>query len=156
MKIRADEHVSPVIVESIREIALSRDWEISSIHGVKDEGLADVHWITKFANEGGDAILSADRDFVSLEPQINAVFDTGLKVILLPPKWGNAKGYLQAAHLLQWWPRVEQKLREMKKRECYRPDWNIRETGELKKVKINFQKAQKARKRSKRRISLKR
>lgn len=30
------------------------------------------------------AIITADRDFVTLEPQVNAVFDTGMKVIYLP------------------------------------------------------------------------
>ncbi|WP_026987806.1 DUF5615 family PIN-like protein [Fodinicurvata fenggangensis] len=151
MIIRADEHVSPFIVAAIRDIAIRDGWEITSIHEVGDSGSSDVHWITNFANEGGHAILTADKDFVILEPQINAVFDTGLKVIHLPPKWGNFKGYLQAAHILQWWDRIELTLEAMSSRECYRPPWNIKETGELKKVDINFSKAQKKRKRKSKR-----
>lgn len=153
MRVRADEHISPFIVTSIREIALSPGWEISSVHDteVADAGQDDVHWITRFANDGGDAILSADRDFLKLEPQVNAVFDTGLRVIHLPPKWGQAKGPLQAAHLLQWWSRIERAIESMQPRECYRPDWNIRETGELRKVTIDFAKAQKRRKKARRR-----
>lgn len=133
---------------AIRDIALSPGWEITSIHHVGDAGDSDVHWITKFAQDGGDAILSADRDFITLEPQVNAVFDTGLKVIHLPPAWGRAKGHMQAAHILQWWGRIEEKLSEMRPKECYRPAWNIKETGELKKVTIDFAKAQKKRKRT--------
>ena len=72
-----------------------------------------------------------------------AVFKTGLKVIHLPPKWANAKGHLQAAHLLLWWLRIEQKLTGMKGRECYRPPWNLQETGELMKVDLDFADAQK-------------
>lgn len=151
MKIRADEHVSPFIVKAIREIALSPGWEITSIHEVDQGGDDDVHWITAFANDGGDVILSADRDFLTLEPQVNAVFDTGLRVIHLPGKWGNAKGHMQAAHILQWWSRIETKISEMGARECYRPSWNIKETGELKKVKIDFAKAQRKRKRARKR-----
>lgn len=98
MKIRCDEHVSPQIVTIIRELALSPGWEISSVREAGHRGDDDVHWITKFANDGGDAILTADKDFTTLEPQVNAVFDTGLKVIQMPGKWGHAKGYLQAAH----------------------------------------------------------
>ncbi|MEQ9567077.1 MAG: DUF5615 family PIN-like protein, partial [Pseudomonadales bacterium] len=87
MKIRCDEHVSPHIVGIVRDLALSPGWEISSVITVGHGGDDDDHWITKFAAEGGHAIISADRDFFSLAPQINAVFDTGVKVIHLPPKW---------------------------------------------------------------------
>ena len=154
MRIRADEHVAKAIVVAIRDIALSPGWEISSIHEVGGVGDDDDYWITKFATEGGHAILSADRDFFTLEPQVNAVFDTGLKVIHLPPKGGQAKGYLQAAHILQWWSRIEAKIEQMKPRECYRPPWNIKETGELLKVSIDFAKAQKRRKRLRKRKRL--
>ena len=54
----------------------------------------------------------------------------------------------QAAHILQWWERIEARLAEMKPRECYRPPWNIKETGALQKVSINFARAQRKRKRS--------
>ena len=102
MKIRTDEHVSPIIASTIDDLTLRAGWEISSVLSAGDQGASDVHWITRFAQHGGDAILSADQDFVRLAPQINAVFDTGMKVILLPPKWANATAHLQAAHILQW------------------------------------------------------
>jgi predicted nuclease of predicted toxin-antitoxin system len=151
LKIRCDEHVSPHIVAIIRDLALSPGWEISSVRDVGDSGYADVHWITKFAEENGDAILTADKDFTTLEPQVNAVFDTGLKVIQMPGRWGYAKGHLQAAHILLWWPCIEKTLSEMSRRECYRPDWNMKQAADmaLKKVKIDFQKAQKKRRKSK-------
>ena len=151
MRVRADEHIAKAIVVAIRDIALDRVWEISSVHDVGHVGDDDVHWITKFADDGGDAILSADRDFFTLEPQVNAVFDTGLKLIHLPPKWGQARGYLQAAHILQWWRRIEARIEQMEPRECYRPPWNIKETGELLKVSLDFAKAQKRRKRMRKR-----
>jgi len=143
--IRCDEHVSTVIVDAVRNIALRDGWGISSVLTVGHGGASDVHWITKFAENGGDAILSADKDFLTLEPQINAVFDTGMKVIHLPPRWAQAKGRLQAAHILQWWARIEDQIADMKPQECYRPEWNISETGKMKKVTINFAKAQRQR-----------
>ena len=151
MKIRCDEHVSPQIVTIIRELALSPGWEISSVREAGHCGDEDVHWITKFADEGGNAIMTADKDFTTLEPQVNAVFDTGLKVIQMPGKWGFAKGHLQASHTLLWWTCIENTLSIMNKRECYRPDWNIKQAANmaLKKVTIDFQKAQKKRRKSK-------
>lgn len=94
-------------------------------------------------NDGGHAILSADRDFLENPPQVDAVFRTGAKVIHLPPKWGQAKGRLQAAHILMWWDRIERCVTTMQARQCYRPPWNINEVGELHKVAIDFQSAQK-------------
>jgi len=145
LRIRCDEHVSPVIVDAVRTIALRPGWEISSVLSVGHGGDADVHWITKFAEDGGDAILSADTDFLKLEPQVNAVFDTGVKVIHLPARWAQAKGRLQASHILQWWERIEDTVEKMKSRECYRPDWNVSETGKMKKVVIDFARAQRKR-----------
>jgi len=149
VRVRTDEHISPHLVAAIREIALSDGWEITSVRSVGDAGTSDVHWITRFANDGGEAILTADKDFISLEAQVNAVFATGIKVILLPKRWGSERGTMQAAHILQWWERIEAIILTMKQRECFRPEWNINETGTLKKIDIDFAKAQKQRRKNK-------
>ena len=64
-----------------------------------------------------------------------------MKVIHLPPKWGNAKRQLQAAHILLWWGRIEKCLVSMGKRECYRPPWDAIENAKLVKVHVDFQAA---------------
>ena len=87
--------------------------------------------------------MSADRDFLSRPPQVVAVFNTGLKVIHLPPKWGSARRALQAAHILLWWSRIESVIELMKPRECYRPPWNLTESGKLKRVPMDYASAQK-------------
>lgn len=143
MKIRADEHVAPAIIAILRAIALSPEHELDSVFSAGDRGSSDVHWITKFSGEGGEAILTADTDFIKNPPQVAAVFNTGVKVIHLPPKWAGAEGRLQAAHLLLWWARIETTLKAMKPRECYRPPWNLQESGEMQKVDIDFQSASK-------------
>ena len=136
-------------MKAIRAIALSSSWEISSIHEAEHEGFQDVHWVTAFAEQGGQVIVTADTDFLKLEPQINAIFDTGVRVIHLPKRWAQASSYMQAAHILQWWRRIETTILSMKPRECYSPDWNLSEQGTLKKVKINFAKAQRKRRKKK-------
>jgi hypothetical protein len=143
LKIRADEHVSPEIVRAVREMALSAGWEITSVIEMGDRGLQDDHWITRFAREGGSAILSADTDFFKLPSQVIAVAKTGMKIIHFPPKWANAGCHLQAAHTLLWWRRIEEALTTMKPRECYRPPWNINESGELNRVQVDYARAYK-------------
>lgn len=121
-------------------MVLSPGWELTSVLDY-DRGADDVHWITRFAREGGHAIISADTDFLKVPQQVAAVFDTGLKVIHLPSKWSNAACHLQAAHLLLWWRRIEARIGSMQPRQCFRPPWNINETGDLIQVSINFQAA---------------
>ncbi|ESX47251.1 DUF5615 family PIN-like protein [Mesorhizobium sp. RSR380A] len=144
MKIRADEHVSPEIVDAVRRIILTPAFAFDHVYDAGQKGMSDEHWITKFAKAGGNAILTADTDFIHKHPQVLAVFNTGMKVIHMPKKWGMAGGYLQASHILAWWPRIEAKLGEMKQRECFQPEWNVSgETGLFKKVDIDFAKAHK-------------
>ena len=143
MRIRADEHVAEAIITAVREIALRDGWTLDSVVSARQAGKSDVHWITEFMADGGAVILSADRDFLENPPQVDAVFRTGAKVIHLPPKWGQAKGTMQSAHILMWWARIEECILAMKPRQCFRPPWNINETGELQPVAIDFQSAQK-------------
>jgi len=143
LRIRADEHVSPEIARAVREMALSPGWELSHVLEIGEGGSKDEHWITRFSKSGGAAILSADTDFLKSPPQVVAVFRTGVKVIHLPAAWANSKAALQAAHILLWWDRIERKLSEMNQRECWRPPWNLNVSGELRKIDVDFQEAQK-------------
>lgn len=153
MKIRADEHVSREIVRAIREMALSPDWELTHVIDAGDRGSQDEHWATKFAKEGGHAILSGDTDFFKHHQLVAAIGRTGLRVIHLPAKWSNAKCDFQAAHVLLWWRRIEKTIGSMSPRECYRPPWNLSEEGELKRVHIDFQNSERYMKRAAKRAA---
>jgi PIN like domain len=151
LKVRGDEHVSLEIVRAVRAMALTHGWEFSSVVEVGDRGSKDEHWITKFASEGGHAIISGDTDFLKRPHQVLAVNRTGMRVIHMPPKWSNARCDLQAAHTLLWWRRIERTIAAMNPRECYRPPWNATEDGELAKLKVDYQDADKWEKRREKR-----
>jgi hypothetical protein len=151
MKVRGDEHVSPEIVRATREMALSPGWHLDSVYDTQDRGATDEHWITKFAREGGNAILTADTDFFKAPAQVVAIDRTGMKVIHFPPKWANAACHLQAAHVLLWWRRIETQIRAMRPRECYRPPWNISEVGDLARIQIDYAEAHKKNRKAARR-----
>lgn len=152
MRIRADEHIAPAIVQAVSDIALGEGFELTSVLNAGFAGATDVHWITAFANDGGEAILTADTDFLKLPPQVLAVQRTGVRVIHLPSHWANAKRALQAGHLLIWWRRIEAQLTAMKPRECFTMPFNLSEDADMKRVPLDFQsmgkKARKADRRS--------
>lgn len=143
MRIRADEHVAPAIVDAVNEIAISDGFELTSVLGSGQKGASDVHWITAFAAEEGEAILTADTDFLKAPPQVTAVERTGVRVIHMPSAWANAPLAMQAAHILLWWRRIEAQLSAMKARECYSPPFNLNEDATLRKIPLDFQAATK-------------
>lgn len=101
--------------------------------------------------KAGNAILSGDTDFFRRHQLIVAISRTGLKLIHMPSKWSNARGDLQAAHILLWWQRIEAQIASMSPRECFRPPWNISDTGEFTKVRIDYQNAERRAKRQRQR-----
>jgi hypothetical protein len=147
LRIRADEHISEGIVRAVREMALSPGWELSHVIEVGDRGSTDVHWVTKFARDGGHAILSGDTDFFKRHQQVLAIKSTGMRVIHLPHRWANSRCELQASHVLLWWRRIETTIAKMAPQECYRVPWNLSEEGELLKIKIDYQDAERKAKR---------
>ncbi len=153
MRIRADEHVSKEIVRAVRDMALSPGWELTQVIEAGDRGSTDEHWITRFSRERGDAVLSGDSDFFKRPHLVLAVNKTGLRIVHLPSKWSNARCDLQAAHILLWWKRIEIKIASMSPRECYRPPWNIKEDGDLSKVQVDYQDAEKWQKRQAKRAA---
>ena len=142
MRIRADEHVAKAIVEAVNAIAISDGFELTSVLGSGFGGTKDVHWITAFAQNGGEAILTADTDFLKEPPQVQAVERTGLRVIHLPSGWANSNRALQAGHILTWWQRIEGQLLAMRPRECFTTPFHVSDAP-LKKVPLDFQRANK-------------
>jgi hypothetical protein len=99
----------PSEARAVRAMALTSGWELTNVVEVGDRSSEDVHWITKFASEGGDAIVSGDTDFLKRLHQILAVNQTGMRVIHMLPKWANARCDLQAAFVPLWWRRIERR-----------------------------------------------
>ena len=151
MRIRADEHVAPAIVQAVRQIALRDGFELTSVLKEGFKGASDVHWITAFAAEGGEAILTADTDFLKQPPQVQAVERTGMKVIHLPAAWANASLAVQAGHILIWWQRIEVQLTAMKQRQCFQTPFTLSDSLPLKQVTIDFQSINKKAKKAARR-----
>jgi hypothetical protein len=143
VKIRADEHVSLEIVRAVRDIALTPPFELSHVFDDGHGGLGDVSWVTKFADAGGRAILSADGDFLNRPHQVMAIWNKQLVLIHLPGKWQNAKRHEQAAHILLWWGRFEKTLGTASARQCWRVPYEFSREADLVRISVDYGKAQK-------------
>jgi hypothetical protein len=153
VKIRADEHVSPEIVEAINKLALGSNHSLDSVFSAGQRGAADVPWVTRFARDGGNVILSADTDFHKKPHQIAAVHDLGLMVIELPTRWANSRCRIQAAHILYWWGCIEETIESARPRDFLRVPWGFPEKQELQRRTVNYEQARKKVRKASRRQS---
>ena len=112
MRIIGDEHVSPRIVQSIRELAIARKpgWTMEAVNQSEYATNEDEDWVAAFARDGGNVILSADRQMLKRPTLISHIARTGLVGIYVRGGYANADRVRQAAHLLFWWPKIEAKI----------------------------------------------
>ncbi|MDG3440068.1 hypothetical protein [Nitrospirillum amazonense] len=110
MKICADEHISPKILRAVKEIVLSRSFSLFGVADLEFRGTEDEYWISTFARNGGNAILSCDRKMLKRDSLLTHIQETGLIAIYFPEEWAMAKRHFQAAHTLFWWPKIEETI----------------------------------------------
>jgi PIN like domain len=137
-------------VRWIRELRLSPGWELTSVREEGHGGDHDVTWVTKFAREGGHAILSADKDFLKRHQQIVAICDAGLRVVHMPPKWANSIRSIQAAYMLFWWNKIEARLADSKARQFWKVPWGFADSP-LILQKVDYEESRKRLKKTQRR-----
>jgi hypothetical protein len=71
----------------------------------------DPSWISKFATDGGDAILSGDSNILQHWPDLIAYMESGLVSFFPPSGFGRLNGYGQASLILRWWPCIVEKIK---------------------------------------------
>jgi hypothetical protein len=79
----------------------------------------DEHWVEKFRQFGGRVVLSADRNIGKRPHQRLAFKRAGMKTFFLHQKWHTFSMSYRAAHLIQWWPRVADQLRQMRNGDAF-------------------------------------
>ena len=107
MKVRADENVSPKIIQALRLISLSAGWDLTGVREVHGTRTLDETWLPRFAAEGGKAIITADANILKRPHLIAAIRQSGVMGLVLPSAWNQAKRHVQASSLIFFWPDIE-------------------------------------------------
>ena len=121
MKVRADEHVSPKIVQVLRVISLSVGWELTGVREFHGARTADETWVPKFAAEGGQAIITADANMLKRPHLIAAIQQSGVLGLVLPTAWAQARRHIQASSLIYFWPEIEKCMAGASPGDTWRP-----------------------------------
>jgi PIN like domain len=145
LRICADENVAPALSDLVREQLLSRGFSLDTVDDHQAKGVEDQIWVRRFAEAGGDAIVSADFAMTKRPHEIVAINETGLRLIILDEKWPREKINVQISYLFYRWPEIERTLSNAGKGKCFKVPWGWpRETnGQIKQVTVDLQRAYK-------------
>jgi hypothetical protein len=106
-----DEHVSPRIVRALENNArLSPNWTLEHVIGSKYASVEDEDWFVAFRNDGGEAVISADRKMLRRKTLLRGISETGLVTIYLPREYAEGRRLFQLAYLAFWWDQIVQEL----------------------------------------------
>ncbi len=76
----------PRLVEVLNSLS-TKTPRLLHVRDIGASGVADRIWIRTFANEKGDAIITADVAIVKRPAELLAVGETGLRLVILPTQY---------------------------------------------------------------------
>ena len=141
MRICADENVALKLSHLIREQLLSRQHTLDTIDEHQGGGVDDQIWVRRFAEAGGEAIVSGDFAMTKRAAEIVAIAETGLRLIVLDQAWPRAPKHWQIAYLFFWWPAIEKSLEECKPRQCLKVPAGFDASKPIQLIKVDVQDA---------------
>lgn len=150
MIICADENVSPVLSDLIREALLRKGDRLDTVDDIKARGKPDEIWVRTFAAEGGGAILGGDAAMTTKPHEIIAIMETGLRLVIMPAQWSRARRHVQIAFLFFWWPVIEEHLARSKPRDCVQLPWGFDPREGLKRIPLDEHRARQRAKKAER------
>jgi hypothetical protein len=145
LRIRADEHIAPKITKAVQSLVLTEGWELTHVRDFHAARTADETWIPRFAAEGGNAILSADRKMLGRPHQLAAIAEGNLIGVFLSSQWAGSRRHVQAASIIWWWPKIEKAISAASPRQCFKVPFDF--SGDsLQEIHIDFEGAAAGRK----------
>lgn len=79
----------------------------------------DVGWVGRFADDGGEIIISGD---VAMRANIHeriALSESGMITYFFEPRWGRQNFYIKSAMLLKWWPLIDKHMQLSERGMCW-------------------------------------
>ena len=105
----------------------------------------DEVWADAFKRFGGQVVLSGDKNIAKRPHQMIAFQDNDFICFFCDRLWNNQDLTFKVAHLVYWWPRIQEKLADSVPRDCWWVPMGIRPLP-FRKVEIPAHVLQQARK----------
>lgn len=121
MKIRLDENLSYRVANAVMAFTANRaGFEVSWVRQDNPAATHDPAWLSKFAADDGDVVLSGDWNILKHWPDLIAYTESGLVSFFPPYAFKGLKGFGQAALILRWWPAIIEKAKQSKRGDRWR------------------------------------
>lgn len=157
MKIAFDENIPIAMVRVFQTFAKERRFKhLSGGHSIESaqdyapkpgdtdyEPKNDVPWIKRFAEAGGQVIISGNTKMRRTPHERLALVEAGMVVVFFENQWSQWKFFRKCALLLNWWPTIIKQLKTAKPKTflCVPSAWP--EKGKLRQVSSDDLKLQK-------------
>jgi len=120
LKIRLDENLSYRIANALVAYMANKDGFEVTHNALVAQGEKDPSWLTKFAADDGDMIISGDWKILQHWPDLVAYTESGLVSFFPPAPFGQMKGFARAAFILRWWPAMIEKHKSSQRGDRWR------------------------------------
>lgn len=94
------------------EIVTAKNYKPASERG-------DENWVVRFANDGGQIVLSGDVHLRSRVHERAALAQVGLIAYCFEPKWGQLGFFSKSAMVLHWWPKIRSHMGTANQGTCW-------------------------------------
>lgn len=123
MKVAFDENVPLEMVRIFRqesETALAAGHLVISARDFRPDGEhGDEGWLRRFAEAGGQVVISGDKRMRALAHERAALAEGGLVAYFFEPKWNGALLHVKAAMLVKWWPQISEHMQQAEPGTCW-------------------------------------
>ncbi|MFD0987994.1 PIN-like domain-containing protein [Methyloligella solikamskensis] len=122
MKVVLDECLPIVLVEAFQAFADRQIIAHEIVHAKQyrpDGEKGDKNWIIRFAEDGGEVVISGDTQMRQKPHERLALSRAGLITIFFEPRWGRANCFVKAAMMLRWWPKIDEHIATASAGSCW-------------------------------------
>lgn len=126
IKVAIDCDVSRRWVSVLTSAYGDRGYEFVYVRDLVPAKHEDEHWANVFVRIGGTATISGDSAIAKKPHKQVAFIDNGLACFFLQPPWSAAPGRVKLAHLVYWWPAIEEKITQDARGQCWQVPFEFR------------------------------
>jgi hypothetical protein len=135
LKFLFDNNLPPSLARGIGELS-KFDPKVEQVIALRDKfeaNTSDEIWLSHLADEGGWIIISRDK-FKKSSAEQELIRRRGLTVFVLDPQW-NKPYWVQAAQLVQWWPKILA-VSQLTSKTALRVPWRVTSKSTFEQIRI--------------------
>jgi PIN like domain len=108
-----DNNLPPPIAKALDALTSAEGHSVVHLRDRFPPDVTDVEWLTTRGQEGNWIIVSGDLRIIENRHERAAWLEGKLTAFFLKPGWMNQPLWIQAWHLIRWWPKIVDQARKV-------------------------------------------